>query len=164
MTKIGIVENIYNIYEENGKLIVIAESEDCKVQLKSFAHYERLSEETMCFVSKVYVNDKNVGDAENEGKGGCTFVRPNGKHTDLNIKANAVFGKLNDYTFPNKKLSLDDVVEQMAYFMPILKVNSSKGLKGISPEVKAVIVRKRGEQVVAYLNKTAEELRIQFAK
>ena len=43
-----------------------------KIELKNFKHYDRLSEETMCFVGNIWVNGIKCGYAENSGKGGCT--------------------------------------------------------------------------------------------
>ena len=43
-----------------------------KIELKNFKHYERLSEETNCFVGNIWVNGMICGYAENTGKGGCT--------------------------------------------------------------------------------------------
>ena len=43
-----------------------------KIELKNFKHYDRLSEETICFVGNIWVNGIKCGYAENTGKGGCT--------------------------------------------------------------------------------------------
>ena len=43
-----------------------------KIELKNFKHYDRLSEETLCFVANIWVNGIKCGYAENSGKGGCT--------------------------------------------------------------------------------------------
>lgn len=43
-----------------------------KIELKNFKHYDRLSEETLCFVGNIWVNGIKCGYAENTGKGGCT--------------------------------------------------------------------------------------------
>ena len=46
------------------------------IQLKSVKFSEWNSEETNCFQAIVYFNGKRVGMASNEGRGGCTWVRP----------------------------------------------------------------------------------------
>lgn len=43
-----------------------------KIELKNFKFYDRLSEETLCFVGNIWVNGVKCGNAENTGKGGCT--------------------------------------------------------------------------------------------
>ena len=43
-----------------------------KIELKSFKHYERLSDETYCFTANIYVNGIKCGTAENRGIGGET--------------------------------------------------------------------------------------------
>jgi len=42
-----------------------------QIELKNFKHYDRLSEETLCFVGNIWVNGVKCGYAENTGKGGC---------------------------------------------------------------------------------------------
>lgn len=42
------------------------------IELKSFKHYERLSDETYCFTANIYVNGIKCGTAENRGIGGET--------------------------------------------------------------------------------------------
>jgi len=43
-----------------------------KVVLKKIAFYERMSEETNCFAADLYIDGKKVGEAKNDGQGGCT--------------------------------------------------------------------------------------------
>lgn len=43
-----------------------------KIELKNFKFYERLSEETNCFVADLYVNGVKCASVKNEGHGGCT--------------------------------------------------------------------------------------------
>jgi len=49
-----------------------------KIELKNFKHYERLSEETNCFVGNIWINGVKCGYAENTGKGGCTSYHNEG--------------------------------------------------------------------------------------
>lgn len=42
------------------------------IELKSFKHYEKLSDETYCFTANIYVNGVKCGTAENRGIGGET--------------------------------------------------------------------------------------------
>jgi hypothetical protein len=46
-----------------------------KIELKRFTTNARLSQETTAFAADVWVDDKKVGHAENDGHGGCTHVR-----------------------------------------------------------------------------------------
>ena len=43
-----------------------------KITLKRIVFYERMSEETNCFVADLYINGKKVGECKNDGQGGCT--------------------------------------------------------------------------------------------
>jgi hypothetical protein len=49
-----------------------------KIELKNFKYYDRLSEETLCFVGNIWVNGIKCGYAENSGKGGCTSYHHEG--------------------------------------------------------------------------------------
>jgi hypothetical protein len=49
-----------------------------KIELKNFKHYDRLSEETICFIGNIWVNGIKCGYAENTGKGGCTSYHHEG--------------------------------------------------------------------------------------
>lgn len=49
-----------------------------KIELKNFKHYERLSEETYCFIGNIWINGVKCGSAENSGKGGCTNYHSEG--------------------------------------------------------------------------------------
>ena len=49
-----------------------------KIELKNFKHYDRLSEETLCFVGNIWVNGIKCGYAENSGKGGETSYHHEG--------------------------------------------------------------------------------------
>ena len=45
------------------------------VELKSVKVYDKLSEETICFTATIVINGKKVGEAKNDGHGGCTHYR-----------------------------------------------------------------------------------------
>jgi hypothetical protein len=44
---------------------------------KSFKTVKWMSEETLCFTATLCLNGKAIGTAENDGHGGCTFIRFN---------------------------------------------------------------------------------------
>ena len=46
-----------------------------RLTLKSFKTVNWMSEETVCFTATVLLDGKPIGEASNEGHGGCTFVR-----------------------------------------------------------------------------------------
>lgn len=46
-----------------------------KIELRRFTTNARLSQETTAFAADVWVDDKKVGTAENDGRGGATLVR-----------------------------------------------------------------------------------------
>lgn len=46
-----------------------------QITIKSFKTVKWMSEETICFTASVLIDGKVIGEASNEGHGGCTFVR-----------------------------------------------------------------------------------------
>ena len=46
-----------------------------RITIKSFKTVKWMSEETICFTASVLIDGKVIGEASNEGHGGCTFVR-----------------------------------------------------------------------------------------
>ena len=56
-----------------------------KIELKNFKHYDRLSEETYCFIGNIWVNGIKCGYAENSGKGGCTSYHHEGTEQSRNL-------------------------------------------------------------------------------
>ena len=58
-----------------------------KIQLKNVKINDSFSEETICFKADLFVNGKKIAHAENDGRGGCTFI----------------------YAYPDKKSELAEV-------------------------------------------------------
>jgi hypothetical protein len=83
-----------------------------KIELKNFKHYDRLSEETLCFVGNIWVNGIKCGYAENSGKGGCTSYHHEGTEISRELIRDAEgFCESNKTTLYN---FLDDLACQMA--------------------------------------------------
>lgn len=60
------------------------ETEQDRVTVKGVKIAEFASEETTCYRAAVYFDGVKIGDAENQGQGGCTFIRAlPGKHAEL---------------------------------------------------------------------------------
>ena len=47
-----------------------------KIELKNVKFYEKLSEETNCFIADLYADGKRIGYCKNDGQGGSTYVNP----------------------------------------------------------------------------------------
>ena len=73
-----------------------------KIELKGFKLYERMSEETNCFICDVHINGKKVGFFKNDGQGGDSYFQ----HTD------------------NKHLPLINEVENYYKQQPPIKIES----------------------------------------
>lgn len=83
-----------------------------KIELKNFKHYDRLSEETLCFVGNIWVNGIKCGYAENSGKGGCANYHHEGTEISRELIRDAEgFCESNKTTLYN---FLDDLACQMA--------------------------------------------------
>jgi len=46
------------------------------IQLKNVRINDAFSEETICFKADVFANSKKIAHAENDGRGGCTYIHP----------------------------------------------------------------------------------------
>lgn len=60
------------------------------ITLKALKLNLTFSRETYCFTAKVYANGKDVGYAENDGNGGCTFVTLSPHGTSLGLDRKVV--------------------------------------------------------------------------
>ena len=58
-----------------------------RLTLKSFKTVGWMSEETVCFTAIVLLDGKVIGEAANEGHGGCTFVHYTSKVTEATADA-----------------------------------------------------------------------------
>jgi hypothetical protein len=80
-----------------------------KIELKNFKFYDRLSEETLCFVGNIWINGIKSGTAENTGKGGNTSYYSGGTEDSQKLIARAEdFCDKNDTT-------LEDYIDELAF-------------------------------------------------
>lgn len=105
-----------------------------KIELKNFKFYDRLSEETLCFVGNIWVNGIKCGYAENSGKGGCTSYHHEGtaKSRELIAEAEA-FCKLNGTT-------LYDYVDEIAFQLVKKKEDESIAKKMNKEMQKGILI------------------------
>jgi hypothetical protein len=83
-----------------------------KIELKNFKHYDRLSEETLCFVGNIWVNGVKCGSADNSGKGGCASYHHEGTEASRELIRDAEgFCESNGTTLYN---FLDDLAVKIA--------------------------------------------------
>jgi hypothetical protein len=83
-----------------------------QIELKNFRFYDRLSEETLCFVGNIWVNGVKCGYAENSGKGGCCSYHHEGTALSRELIADAEgFCESNGNTLYNY---LDDLACELA--------------------------------------------------
>ena len=123
-----------------------------KVTLKKISFYERMSEETNCFAADLYINGKKVGEAKNDGQGGCTNYYGFTKEDNEIIKqAEDYFKSLpmvkpDGYTFtyqPTLELEIDEQFE--AY----LKAREEK--KKLKLMETAILIGKPNSMTYSYI-------------
>lgn len=124
--KIGVIENIYNIYKTIGNKYLI----ECAVgghtiSITNFEYYERMSEETNCFVGDLVLDGNIVGECRNEGRGGCSSYYAH-KNWELAREIESILAQTEDYCFPKSKLNLYDVIDNIAEFMIMFQINKVK--------------------------------------
>lgn len=118
-----------------------------KIELKNFKHYERLSEETNCFVGNIWVNGIKCGYAENTGKGGCTSYHNEGTEQSRELLKQAEIyclglppdkwennGKI--YTF---KMDLETYIDNLAFKM-INDINKQKDARKMRKNMEKAIL------------------------
>lgn len=118
-----------------------------KIELKNFKHYERLSEETNCFVGNIWVNGIKCGYAENTGKGGCTSYHNEGTQQSRELLRQAEEyclelppdkwennGKI--YTF---KMDLETYIDNLAFKM-INDINKQKDARKMRKNMEKAIL------------------------
>jgi hypothetical protein len=108
-----------------------------------------MSDETKAFSAELILDNVNVGDCSNDGKGGCANYHAFG-NWDLARKIATEISEVTDYCFPKLKLSLEDVIDQLALFIIILQ------------ECKVTTITK-AKLVVEDLNKEADKCRKKYA-
>ena len=80
MKKIGTIEKDYHVYQKSPKAFIIQfEVSGHTISLEDFKYCDWMSEETNCFRATLVVDGKNVGEAYNEGHGGCAYYHCFGK-------------------------------------------------------------------------------------
>lgn len=126
--KIGVIENIYNVYRtmKNEYLIECAVGGHT-ISITNFEFYERMSEETNCFVGDLVLDGNIVGECRNEGRGGCSsYYAP--KNWELAKEIESILAQTENYCFPKSKLNLYDVIDSLADLMIMFQINNVKTL------------------------------------
>lgn len=148
--EIGIVENNYHFVQTKPRNFdVVFRIGEHSVSLTNFEFYERMSEETNAFSAELILDNVNVGDCSNNGRGGCADYHAF-RDWELARKISAEINEVTDYCFPKQKLSLEDVIDQLAAFILILQDNK-------------VTTITKAKLVVEYLNKEADKYRMMYA-
>lgn len=102
-----------------------------KITLKNFKHAAFASEETLCFEASVYIDGKKIAKANNDGKGGNTFIYPEqGRRDELNQildRAKAGLLERTDYAgFAGLEWLVDEVANAIVDYKQ-LKSHFDKG-------------------------------------
>ena len=150
MKEIGLVENNYYFVQKSVRKIGVEfRVGNHTISLENFEFYERMSEETNAFSADLVLNGEKVGDCSNDGRGGCADYHAY-KNWDLAREIATAVSEVEDYCFPKRKLSLEDVIDQLASFMLVLQDNK-------------VTTITKARAVVKYLNDEAVKYRKMYA-
>lgn len=116
-----------------------------KIELKNFKFYDRLSEETLCFIGNIWINGIKCGYAENSGKGGCTSYHNEGTQQSRELMKQAeeycltlppyYIGK-NDFVI---NMSLEHYIDNLAYEL-IKKKDDEAIAKKLNKEMQKAIL------------------------
>lgn len=117
-----------------------------KLQIKNCKINLTFSEETIMFKADVYINGKKCAHADNDGRGGCTFVRPYPGCADIVNEADKYFKSLpdelikhsaGDFTF---RRSLEFAIDDLVYDMVNKKEKDAFDKKMKRDMVKGLVV------------------------
>ena len=116
-----------------------------KIELKNFKFYDRLSEETLCFIGNIWINGIKCGYAENSGKGGCTSYHNEGTQQSRELMKQAeeycltlppyYIGK-NDFVI---NMTLEHYIDNLAYEL-IKKKDDEAIAKKLNKEMQKAIL------------------------
>lgn len=159
MKKIGTIENNYHIYQKSPKTFIIQfEIEGHTISFEDFKFCEWMSEETNCFRATMVVDGKQIGEAYNEGHGGCADYNCFGKTTEesqsnytLVKQISHLIGQVEDYCFPKHNLYLCDVLDSLASKVLMFQENN-------------VTTITKARAVIAYMQIEADKYRARFSK
>jgi len=120
-----------------------------RLSLKSFKTVRWMSEETTCFTASVLLDGKAIGEASNEGHGGCTFVHFT--TPDANLLADAFAKSINPFDFKGweflaeKGFTFDCLVDLVVEREEKKKANAS-ALRKVKKDISdKVVFVKEGE-------------------
>ena len=105
-----------------------------QIELKNFRFYDRLSEETLCFVGNIWVNGVKCGYAENSGKGGCTSYHHEGTATSRELIRDA------EGFCESNKTTLYDYLDELAFEIVKKKEDESIAKKLNKEMQKAILI------------------------
>ena len=116
-----------------------------QIELKNFKFYDRLSEETMCFIGNIWVNGVKCGYAENSGKGGCTSYHHEGTEKSRELIADA------EGFCESNKTTLYDYLDDLAFALVKKKEDESIAKKLNKEMQKAILIGNDSQyQVISF--------------
>jgi hypothetical protein len=117
-----------------------------------------MSEETNCFRATLVLDGKSIGEAYNEGHGGCAHYHCFGNtpeetqsHYALVRDVSRLIEEVEDYCFPKHKLILCDVLDGLASYMLTFQENN-------------VVTLVKAKAVISYMQERADMYRERYGK
>lgn len=132
---IATIEEIFNVINEGGNIRIECAVNGHTIGIADLDYYERMSEETNCFVGDLVLDGNIVGECRNDGRGGSAYFNA-GSNWELARDIDTLLKGIPNYCFPKLKLSLDEVIDNLAEIMINFKLNNA------TTEKKALAVAK----------------------
>ena len=123
-----------------------------KIELKNFKFYDRLSEETMCFIANIWVNGIKCGYAENSGKGGCTSYHHEGTEISRELIRDA------EGFCESNKTTLYDYIDELAIELLRKKEQDAIAKKLYKEMQKAILIGNENEYQYIKFKKPLREV------
>ena len=121
---IATIEDIFNVVTESNKISIECAVGVHTISIVNFEYYERMSEETNCFVGDLVLDGNIVGECRNEGRGGCSSYYAN-KNWELARDIDSLLRDIPNYCFPKLKRSLDEAIDNLAEIMINFQLNNA---------------------------------------
>lgn len=119
---IATIEEIFNVINEGGNIRIECAVGGHTIGITDLEYYERMSEETNCFVGNLVLDGIIVGECRNDGRGGSSYFNA-GSNWELARDIDTLLKGIPNYCFPKLNRSLDEVVDNLAEIMINFQLN-----------------------------------------
>lgn len=120
---IATIEEIFNVINEGGNIRIECAVGGHTISITDFEYYERMSDETSCFVGTLVLDNIPVGECRNDGRGGSAYYHST--NWALAQEIDTLLKGIPNYCFPKLNRSLDEVIDNLAEIIINFQLNKA---------------------------------------